>query len=229
MILLFGIRGVDSLIGDFPSRSFTVLYGSPICLAFSFIASVRAQLPVKLGGLDSNVIFIDGGNDFNPYAISHICQLLQLDPKDFLEGIYISRAFTAYQLTSLIFERLEKAIDNCDAKLVIVSDVIRLFLDRDIPRTEAMNIFPKLSWFLRNVSRKKQVRVLATHLPIRRGRRVVFLEASLFGTADNLIRLEEKNGFLRVFLEKHLVRKPSSVEISWTRGNGCTLEKFLEV
>ena len=229
MILSSGIKGVDSLIGGLPSGSFTVLYGSPTCLTFSFIASVKAQLPEEFGGLKSNVVFIDGGNDFNPYAISYICQLLELDPKEVLDKIYISRAFTAYQLTSLIFERLEKAIDDYKAKLVVVSDIIRLFLDRDIPRTEAMDVFPKLSWLLRNISREKQVAILAAHLPIRRGRKAVFLEASLFGAADNLIRLEEENGFLRVFLEKHPFRKLGSVEINWNHGNGCTLEKFLEV
>ena len=88
-------------------------------------------------GLGTNVVFVDGGNTFRLYDISTIAQSYDLDPGTVLEKIFISRAFTAYQLTSLVLERLQKAIDTYNSKLVILSNLAQLYLDKDVPKKEA--------------------------------------------------------------------------------------------
>jgi hypothetical protein len=55
---LFGFPGFEP--GDFG-----VLYGLPTCLYLSLLLCVRCQLPRRMGGLGSSVIFIDGGNSFH--------------------------------------------------------------------------------------------------------------------------------------------------------------------
>jgi len=100
-------------------------------------------LPFKKGGLNSRVVYVDGGNTFDPYAVSAIAQEYGLEPKSVLEKILISRAFTAYQLTALVFEKLEEALKRYRSKLVIVSDITRLFLDRDVPKIRAVTSFSK--------------------------------------------------------------------------------------
>jgi hypothetical protein len=94
--------GVDELFPGFAAGDFALLYGSPSVISLTSLLCVRAQLPVQLGGLGSNIIFIDGGNTFRLYNIARLAQLHQLNPNQTLEHIFISRAFTAYQLTSLI-------------------------------------------------------------------------------------------------------------------------------
>jgi hypothetical protein len=61
---------------------------------------------MQLGGLASNVVFIDGGITFRLYRIAKLAQLHGLNAEEVLQRIFISRAFTAYQLTSLVMEKL---------------------------------------------------------------------------------------------------------------------------
>jgi DNA repair protein RadA len=110
---------------------FAVLFGHRLCRRLLFLLSVRGQLPFKKGGLNSQVVYIDSRNTFDPYAVSAIAQEYGLEPKSLLERILISRAFTAYQLTALVFEELEKVLKRYRSKLVIVSDITGLFLDRE--------------------------------------------------------------------------------------------------
>jgi len=98
----FNISNMDDVFLGFTTGDFAVLHGLPTVLSLSLLLCVRAQLPLQLGGLETNVVFIDGGNTFRLYKVSRIAQLHQLDPKQVLERIYIGRAFTAYQMSSVI-------------------------------------------------------------------------------------------------------------------------------
>jgi hypothetical protein len=93
------IPDVDELFPGFTSGDFAILYGSPSVISLTSLLCIRAQLPAQLGGLGSNVVFIDGGNTFRLYKIACLAQLHHLNPRQALERIFISRAFTAYQLT----------------------------------------------------------------------------------------------------------------------------------
>jgi predicted ATP-dependent serine protease len=224
--LSFGLENIDELFPGFVSGDFAVLYGLPTCLYLSFLLSVRCQLSRKRGGLDSSVIFIDGGNSFDVYTTSSIAQQYGLDPKQVLEKIYISRAFTAYQLTSLILEKLKEAFSSFKSKLVIVSDIISLYLDRDVPKTEAVDVFHKLTNYLSKFARENKVIVVATHFLRFRSVRSMFFESVLFGRADVLIRVKDSRGVLRFVLEKHPRYGLGEVEFPFDR---VTLERFMEV
>ena len=124
--LSFGIKEVDNLFGGLKQGEFVVLHGSKMCHAFSELLCVRGQLPYGEGGLDSSVIFIDGGNVFDLYFISETTHALGLDPEEILRNIWISRAFTSYQLTVLVDEELPKILDQKNSKLVVISDIAAL-------------------------------------------------------------------------------------------------------
>src|SRR3990170_2678343 len=116
------MRNINELFPGFTLGDFALLYGSHAVSSLASLLCVRAQLPPQLGGLGSNVIFIDGGNTFRLYHVARIAQLHRLNPKEVLERIYISRAFTAYQMTALLMEKLTETVKAYDAKLVVVSD-----------------------------------------------------------------------------------------------------------
>jgi hypothetical protein len=136
-LLSLNMRSINQLFPGFVIGDFALLYGSHAVLSLSSLLCVRAQLPPQLGGLGSSTVFIDGGNTFRLYQITRLARLHQLDPKQVLDRIYISRAFTAYQMTSLILQKLEDAVKTCNAKLVIVSDIAAMFLDKDVEDEEA--------------------------------------------------------------------------------------------
>jgi hypothetical protein len=109
-LLSLNMQGVDELFPGFAAGEFAVLHGSSSIISLTSLLCIRAQLPMQLGGLGGNVVFVDGGNTFRLYDIARLAQLHQLNPTETLRHIFISRAFTAYQLTSLIMEKLEETI-----------------------------------------------------------------------------------------------------------------------
>lgn len=195
--------GVDELFPGFVPGDFSVLYGSPSVISLTSLLCVRSQLPVQLGGLGSNVVFIDGGNTFRLYHIARLAQLHHLNPKETLERVFISRAFTAYQLTSLIMEKLEESIKVYNAKIVIISDIAGAFLDSDVPLEEAQNVYNQILSYLSNFAKKYKIIVIATYLPYERSRRNSSLQEMTFTKADVLLEFTKTPYTREVSLEKH--------------------------
>ena len=91
--------------------------------------SVRAQLPKKHGGLDSNVVIIDGGNSSDPYLSINFARQYGLQVDTVLSRIIASRTFTVYQLWSIVTHELQNVISRYDAKFVVISDLLHMFVD----------------------------------------------------------------------------------------------------
>lgn len=103
-LLSLSIHGLGELFPGFAEGDFALITGSSASVVS--LLCVRAQLPSQLGGLGSNVICLDCGNHFRLYDIARLAQLYQMDPGRVLDSIFISRAFTAYQLVALVLEKL---------------------------------------------------------------------------------------------------------------------------
>lgn len=93
----------------------SVLFGSEEIHVISHFLVVKAQIPKGEGGLGSPSIFIDGGNVFDPYMVSEVARRQGILPENALKGIHVSRAFTCYQLVSLITEKLEPVLERTSA------------------------------------------------------------------------------------------------------------------
>ncbi len=203
--LSFNIENVDGVFPGFSLGDFAVLYGSPKILPLSLLLCVRAQLPIQLGGIRTNAVFVDGGNTFRLYDVSYIAQLHELYPKDVLERIFISRAFTAYQMTSIIFEKLQTAVTKHNSKLVVISDVSGLYLDKDVPKNEAREVFNQLTIYLSNFARTQRVIVIATIFPHSPSTLNVFFREMASRRANVVASVRESKNSQRFVLEKHPV------------------------
>jgi hypothetical protein len=138
---LTGIGQLDNAI-KIQLGQFVALYEKAAEQLSSAIC-VRATLP-KPHGLDSDIIFLDGGDTFNAYTMSDYAIHYQLSPEKTLARIPLSRAFTYHQLSTLINEKLLHAINLFKAKLVIISDITALYCDPDVTkqnRQESFDIF----------------------------------------------------------------------------------------
>lgn len=226
--------GVNDTFPDFSLGSFAVMYGSTAILPLSMLLCVRAQLPCQLGGLRTNVLFIDGNNTFRLYDVSHIAQLHELDPRKVLKRIFISRAFTAYQMTALVFERLQTDIENFDSKLIIISDIAKLYLDEDIPQKEARDVFNQLTVYLSKFARENHVVVVATYLSSCSSERNILLRAVAFEHANIVVPVKpskkRSNRMNRQHsvLEKYSLLNLGSNFFSRTPGHAHALTKFME-
>jgi len=224
--LTFNIRNIDDLFPGFALGNFAVFHGSNTVLPLSILLCVRAQLPYQLGGLETNVMFVDCGNTFRLYDVSCIAQRHKLDPREVLERIFISRAFTAYQVTSLILDELQNAVERFDSKLVVISDIAGLYLDKDVHKKEARDVFNQLIVYLSNFARENHVVVLATYLPHYRSKRNLFFKEVVCGRANVVVSVTQSKHGQQFVLEKHPFF--SSGKINFPSEN-LTLTNFLEV
>jgi len=223
--LSFGIQNIDHVFQGVKPGNFTVLHDHPICKNLIFRLCVRCQLPEDRGGLDSSAIYVDGGNSFNPYEISAIAREFNSDPKSTLERVFISRAFTAYQLSAIVSETLEGALKRYKSKLVLISKITSLFLDRDVPAKEALELFKKMTLYLADLALKRNIIVVATCSNDEPSKRQVVLESILLKRADKTARFTETKGRLQLSIKNR--GSPESLTVDILRDE-ATLEKFVE-
>jgi hypothetical protein len=124
------------------------------------LSQVEFSLPQKVlfegertGGISSyvagwmashriNVIVLDGANRFDPYTVSSFARKVSISPEVLLKRIRIARAFTCYQMATLMGEKLteffrrESTIAQMQKTWVILLGPIVTFLDEDVPERE---------------------------------------------------------------------------------------------
>ncbi|MFY9288379.1 MAG: hypothetical protein WAO98_07735 [Alphaproteobacteria bacterium] len=82
------------------------------------------------------VLFLDGDNCFNPYPITNLAKRIGHDPRLFLSSIFISRAATCHQMTTLITRQLGAGIARHRPRLVLLAEPLATFYDEAISFTE---------------------------------------------------------------------------------------------
>ena len=223
--LSLNIETIDNLFPGFTIGDFAVIHGSSAVQSLLPSLCVKAQLPYQLGGLETNVLFVDGANSFRLYDVSDIAQTCELDPKQVLERIFVSRAFTAYQLVSLILEKLQTAITKYGSKVVIISNLAQLFLDKDIQKKEAEKIFIQLTKYLATFAQKNQVILIVTHKPYFWSKRTKFFKQALCESANVVVSVRLSDQISYFALEKHPFLQLGQAEVP---SDKCTLLDFVK-
>ncbi len=225
LLLPLGFETIDKVFPGFMSGDFAVIHGSSTVQSLLPTLCVKAQLPYQLGGLETNVLFVDGANSFRLYDISDIAQAWELDPKHVLERIFVSRAFTAYQLVSIILDKIQTAVTKYDTKIVIISNLAQLFLDKDLPKKEAKELFNQLTNYLSTFAEENRVILIVTHKPYRWSKRTKFFKQTLCESANVVLSIKKSNQIPYFALEKHPFLKLGIAEFP---SNKCTLLDFCE-
>jgi hypothetical protein len=165
---------------------------------------VRAQLPHRHGGLGSHVILVDGGNSSDPYLGISFARQYGLEIEDVLSKIISSRAFTVYQLESLITHELTSIITQYDAKLVVISDLLAMFSDDPfLDKQDAKRILDSI---LLSISKLKECLVVVSiSKPTK---------PEIMKSFDRVIRLSNKDDDITVDLDdKNYTIKEKDLEI----------------
>ena len=105
----------------------------------------------------AKVIFIDAGGKNNSsdsfYRCVNFARQYGLDIKKVLQSIVISRAFTIYQLTDLIIYELPRVIQQLEAKVILISDLLNMFVcDPQIKIEEGERMIKEIINSLRKIS-----------------------------------------------------------------------------
>jgi Rad51 protein len=189
--------------------------------ALSLLFCVRAIYPLP-PGLDSDVVVIDGGNNFDTYNVSQHAVGLGLDLEKMKKRVHLSRAFTHHQLSNLIAEKLAPAIDQSDARLAIVSDITALYCDPDVKeKREAFDLFSRDVHSLATLAERRNVIIVVTNLQSRSKA----MENVLVEMAHVSARLHEKGAHTQLTIVKHPFVPEGRSEVV-TLDNG-TLTRYL--
>ncbi len=137
------------------------------------------------------VVYLDGGNSFDPFLLSKAARHAGLAPEDLLSRIHISRAFTCHQMHSLIVDRLAGALNEFGADVAIVSGLLNTFYDEDVKFGEAYDLLKEATAeFARLAGRGTRILLACpdTKLPLapRQNRFVNLLKT----VADKALRIE---------------------------------------
>ncbi len=93
------------------------------------------------------VIFIDaGGNNLDIYLCVNFARQYGLDIKKVLQSIIITRVFTIYQLANLIIYELPNAIQKLEAKVIVISDLLNMFI-----RDPQIEIEEEGEWLIKEI------------------------------------------------------------------------------
>jgi hypothetical protein len=102
-----------------------------------------------MAGKGIEVIVLDGANRFNVYTVSSFARRILIPPEKLLKSIRIARAFTCYQMATLMGEPLisllkqEEATELLQKRWVILLGPLTTFLDEDVPEREVRPLFER--------------------------------------------------------------------------------------
>jgi len=124
--------------------------------------------------------------------------------------IRLSRAFTHHQLSSLITDELAQAVDQCDARLAIVSDITVLYCDPDVKeKREAFDLFSRNIRSLAMLAEQRNMVIVITNLQSRNKA----MDNVLAQTAHISATLHDKGAFTQLTVTRHPFIQQGNTEV----------------
>lgn len=188
-----------------PPGKLYCLHGSGSVFRLSLYAAAHALL----NGIP--ITLVDGTNRFDVYYIAEFARAVahqprntrRLAPKQLLENIFISRAFTCYQMEATLTERLPAFVKQKHTPIVIIFGILDTFYDEQAPFFEVKAGIQRIITALHRLKRENVSILLAS--------RDVKLESAerngLFPRValamDRVFSVTESNEGLKIVREPH--------------------------
>jgi len=172
-----------------------------------------------MAGKEIDVIVLDGANRFDPYMVSSFAKKVLIPPEGLLKRIRIARAFTCYQMATLMGEQLpsllrqEGATAQPKKPWVILLGPITTFLDEDVPEREVRSLFERSLRKVEEMATEGTPFLLfqpnPPHPPFAKGRtgglkdpKRMYLMKRLFQFSDLVWRIDLDDQGTKMILEK---------------------------
>jgi len=194
-----GFPRLDSLLRPFSEGRMILLSGETSSIVAE-LASLRAQLPIESGGLDSAVLFIDGGNRSDPYLFSSFAKQRGLKPAMAMRRVTSCRVFTFYQLAALVSEHLVRAVEDYGTRLAVICDILGTFNEPELEEREARRTLSAIEEGIEKV--KEQALVIVTQASPNK------YDGMVASWADAQVHLSSERDRIRAELVKHKNRLP---------------------
>ena len=146
------------------------------------------------------VVFVDGGNSVDPHGIAAIARRVGLARLEVLPKVHVARAFTCHQMATILLEQLDEKVREVGAGLVVLSCLPELYLDEDVPLSEAHQLFLRSARAIRRAAEESGAVVVATNAGLAKLYRRKSIRRVLYETADRAVRFQHHRGGLRIVL-----------------------------
>jgi hypothetical protein len=192
------LPAIDSFFPGFGSSQIALIDSSD-----KFLFDLTHQLCVNaISNLGEEVVWVDGGNSINPYEIASLCRRFRLDMRETLDNVNIARAFTAYQMTSLIVDKLEKEVERTRSGTVIISCFTDLFHDKDMWWSESFQLIKRCLSSLREITERHSLVTIVTNYGLAKIGHKQSLGTLMEKSADSILRIENRRRTLELSLVK---------------------------
>ena len=149
--LSIGRSSIDEILSQLTLGGQQVHSGSPRKVLFwgDGVGGISSYVAGWVASKGIDVILLDGANRFDPYVASSISRRALIPPERLLKRIRIARAFTCYQMATLMGERLTYLLEQEGAAAqpqkpwVILLGPVTTFLDGDVPEREVRPLFER--------------------------------------------------------------------------------------
>lgn len=136
-----------------PPGKLYMLHGSGRVFRLSLTAAAHVLLA------DVPLAVVDGCNRFDAYFIAEFARRFAgspgaargVTPDQLLERIFVSRAFTCYQMEALVTDRLPAFLDRSGAPVVLIFGLLDTFYDEQAPMFEVRNSLQRIITALRRL------------------------------------------------------------------------------
>ena len=199
-----------------PPGKLYCLHGSGSVFRLSLAAAAQVLLN------DIPVTLVDGTNRFDVYYIAEFARRYATmpsggrpgKPEDLLNRIFISRAFTCYQLEATITERLPAFVRSTGSPVVIIFGLLDTFYDEQAPLFEVKASLQRVIAALHSLKRE-HVSVLLASLDVRpasaeRGKLFPTVAAAM----DRVFFVTEEEGRQRIVCERVATEKRKALKDS---------------
>ena len=137
-----------------PPGKLYMLHGSERVFRLSLAAASQALVT----GVPMTVV--DGANRFDAYFVAEFARRFtsagagrRITPEELLERIYVSRAFTCYQMEALITDRLPAFLALSRSPVAIIFGLLDTFYDDQAPMFEVRNSLRRIVAVLQRLKR----------------------------------------------------------------------------
>jgi hypothetical protein len=190
------VKVLDDFVGGFPSSQVTLIDSSDR-LVLDIVHLLCVNQVLEEG---REVVWVDGGNSVNPYALTSLCKRFRVRSGEVLESVNVSRAFTAYQLVTLIEDMMEAEVARTSAGLLVVTSFPDLFQDKDMWWSESLQLMKRCLSAMREVTKRHDTVTLVTNLGLSKMLYKKSLRSLMYSSADRVLRIENQRSALRVSL-----------------------------
>ena len=189
---------IDSLIGGLKPRTMTLI-DSADRMVFSMVNMMSVN---AVNENHDEVIWVDGGNSAIPFDLTAVCKRFRLSPDEVLFSVTISRAFTAYQMSTLIEDMLEREVERIRTGMVVISCFPDLFQDKDMEWSESFQLMRRSMDKLRSLTEKHDLVTVITNFGLAKMFYRKGLRPLLYDGVDRVVRIETYGKALRIMLPK---------------------------